>query len=181
MGTEQQWRTPPMVAMPVMLLMILAMMAAPCQAKAFTQRSFLDFISGAEAFQGDDGSAEGALIPAKPPVKPPAEPPATPPMKPPAKPPVKPPMKYPVRPAVVPTLLPPIYEPDGGPSDFPCPFGCMCQAKVMHCSGVGLKKVPANLPPGLLILDLQNNKISELRDGDFDGLKVLQVSSSSSD
>lgn len=39
----------------------------------------------------------------------------------------------------------------------------------------GLKNVPEKIPLDTILLDLQNNKISEIRENDFKGLKGLQV------
>lgn len=39
----------------------------------------------------------------------------------------------------------------------------------------GLDKVPKDLPPDTTLLDLQNNKITEIKDGDFKNLKNLHV------
>lgn len=40
---------------------------------------------------------------------------------------------------------------------------------------LGLEKVPKDLPPDTALLDLQNNKITEIKDGDFKNLKNLHV------
>lgn len=40
----------------------------------------------------------------------------------------------------------------------------------------GLDQVPKDLPSDTTLLDLQNNKITEIRDGDFKNLKDLHVS-----
>jgi len=36
--------------------------------------------------------------------------------------------------------------------------------------------VPKDLPPDTTLLDLQNNKITEIKEGDFKNLKNLHVS-----
>ncbi|XP_030624041.1 biglycan b [Chanos chanos] len=54
-----------------------------------------------------------------------------------------------------------------------CPFGCHCQLHVVQCSDLGLAEVPANIPTDTKLLDLQNNRISELRENDFKGLTNL--------
>lgn len=41
-----------------------------------------------------------------------------------------------------------------------------------------MKEVPKDLPPDTTLLDLQNNKITEIKDGDFKNLKSLHVSCS---
>lgn len=40
----------------------------------------------------------------------------------------------------------------------------------------GLEQVPKDLPPDTTLLDLQNNNIKEIKDGDFKNLKDLHVS-----
>ncbi|KAJ8360804.1 hypothetical protein SKAU_G00173290 [Synaphobranchus kaupii] len=58
--------------------------------------------------------------------------------------------------------------------DMPsCPFGCQCQLRVVQCSDLGLTAVPKNIPMDTKLLDLQNNKITELRENDFKGLSNL--------
>uniref|UniRef100_A0A8D2APR4 Decorin n=1 Tax=Sciurus vulgaris TaxID=55149 RepID=A0A8D2APR4_SCIVU len=56
-----------------------------------------------------------------------------------------------------------------------CPFRCQCHLRVVQCSDLGLDKVPRDLPPDTTLLDLQNNKITEIKDGDFKNLKNLHV------
>ncbi|XP_004675876.1 PREDICTED: decorin [Condylura cristata] len=56
-----------------------------------------------------------------------------------------------------------------------CPFRCQCHLRVVQCSDLGLDKVPKDLPPDTLLLDLQNNKITEINDGDFKNLKNLHT------
>lgn len=41
---------------------------------------------------------------------------------------------------------------------------------------LGLERVPKDLPPDTTLLDLQNNKITEIKEGDFKHLKNLHVS-----
>lgn len=41
---------------------------------------------------------------------------------------------------------------------------------------LGLERVPKDLPPDTTLLDLQNNKITEIKEGDFKNLKNLHVS-----
>ncbi|XP_029361857.1 biglycan b [Echeneis naucrates] len=60
--------------------------------------------------------------------------------------------------------------PSGGPI---CPFGCQCRLRVVQCSDLGLTEVPKNIPPDTKFLDLQNNRITELRENDFKGLTHL--------
>uniref|UniRef100_A0A9L0SRJ6 Asporin n=1 Tax=Equus caballus TaxID=9796 RepID=A0A9L0SRJ6_HORSE len=57
---------------------------------------------------------------------------------------------------------------------FPmCPFGCQCYSRVVHCSDLGLSSVPSNIPFDTRMLDLQNNKIKEIKENDFKGLTSL--------
>lgn len=56
-----------------------------------------------------------------------------------------------------------------------CPFRCQCHLRVVQCSDLGLDKVPKDLPPDTTLLDLQNNKITEIKDGDFKDLKNLHA------
>lgn len=54
-----------------------------------------------------------------------------------------------------------------------CPFGCHCHLRVVQCSDLGLTEVPKNIPRDTSLLDLQNNKITELKKDDFKGLSKL--------
>uniref|UniRef100_A0A3B3RYV6 Biglycan n=1 Tax=Paramormyrops kingsleyae TaxID=1676925 RepID=A0A3B3RYV6_9TELE len=67
------------------------------------------------------------------------------------------------------------FEPTVGViPEFPtCPFGCQCQHRVVQCSDLGLTAVPKNIPSDTKLLDLQNNKITELKENDFKGLSNL--------
>ncbi|XP_048880020.1 biglycan b [Brienomyrus brachyistius] len=67
------------------------------------------------------------------------------------------------------------FEPTVGViPEFPtCPFGCQCQHRVVQCSDLGLTAVPKNIPSDTKLLDLQNNKITELKEKDFKGLSDL--------
>ncbi|NXK29170.1 PGS2 protein, partial [Arenaria interpres] len=56
-----------------------------------------------------------------------------------------------------------------------CPFRCQCHLRVVQCSDLGLEKVPKDLPPDTTLLDLQNNKITEIKEGDFKNLKNLHA------
>ncbi|KAJ6651577.1 hypothetical protein lerEdw1_020817 [Lerista edwardsae] len=73
-------------------------------------------------------------------------------------------------------------EPGSGGDVFPdppagpvCPFRCQCYLRVVQCSDLGLEQVPKDLPPDTTLLDLQNNKITEIKDGDFKNLKDLHA------
>ncbi|XP_065802937.1 asporin isoform X3 [Muntiacus reevesi] len=54
-----------------------------------------------------------------------------------------------------------------------CPFGCQCYSRVVHCSDLGLSSVPSNIPFDTRLIDLQNNKIKEIKENDFKGLTSL--------
>ncbi|XP_062989877.1 decorin [Elgaria multicarinata webbii] len=56
-----------------------------------------------------------------------------------------------------------------------CPFRCQCHLRVVQCSDLGLTQVPKDLPSDTTLLDLQNNKITEIKDGDFKNLKDLHA------
>ncbi|CAM4565303.1 unnamed protein product [Leuciscus chuanchicus] len=73
-----------------------------------------------------------------------------------------------------PPMQPPPFLPDGPDGPF-CPFRCQCHLRVAQCSDLGLKNVPEKIPLDTTLLDLQNNKISEIRENDFKGLKSLQT------
>ncbi|KAM8974307.1 decorin [Pelodytes ibericus] len=66
--------------------------------------------------------------------------------------------------------LPPL--PPTGPM---CPFRCQCHLRVVQCSDIGLEQVPKDIPPDTTLLDLQNNKITEIKDDDFKKLKNLHA------
>ncbi|XP_051282217.1 biglycan b [Dicentrarchus labrax] len=59
------------------------------------------------------------------------------------------------------------------PDTHMCPFGCHCQRSVVQCSDLGLTEVPKNIPRDTKFLDLQNNRITELKEDDFKGLTNL--------
>uniref|UniRef100_A0A8C2G945 Biglycan n=1 Tax=Cyprinus carpio TaxID=7962 RepID=A0A8C2G945_CYPCA len=54
-----------------------------------------------------------------------------------------------------------------------CPFGCHCQLNVVQCSDLSLTAVPMEIPRDTKLLDLQNNRITELKENDFKGLTNL--------
>ncbi|KAK7136806.1 hypothetical protein R3I93_016996 [Phoxinus phoxinus] len=54
-----------------------------------------------------------------------------------------------------------------------CPEGCRCSKKVLQCSDQGLTKVPKDIPANTLLVDLQNNDITEIKEDDFKGLDNL--------
>ncbi|MFT7814260.1 biglycan-like [Arapaima gigas] len=65
------------------------------------------------------------------------------------------------------------FEEFPGPEVPVCPFGCQCHLRIVQCSDLGLTAVPKNIPPDTKLLDLQNNKITELKENDFKGLSNL--------
>ncbi|XP_041047322.1 asporin-like isoform X4 [Carcharodon carcharias] len=56
---------------------------------------------------------------------------------------------------------------------FTCPLKCVCQVRVVQCSDAGLKSVPARIPKSTVMLDLQNNKITEIKETDLKNLPSL--------
>lgn len=54
-----------------------------------------------------------------------------------------------------------------------CPEWCRCSKKVLQCSDQGLTKVPKNIPANTVLIDLQNNDITEIKEDDFKGLDHL--------
>ncbi|XP_069798684.1 decorin-like [Narcine bancroftii] len=58
---------------------------------------------------------------------------------------------------------------------YACPARCRCHITVVQCSNLGLTKVPARILPDTTLLDLQNNKIRELKEKDFKNLKNLLI------
>ncbi|KAM9845796.1 decorin [Aulostomus maculatus] len=56
-----------------------------------------------------------------------------------------------------------------------CPFRCQCHLRVIQCSDLGLKEVPKDIPDDTTLLDLQNNKITEIKEDDFKNLKGLHA------
>ncbi|KAM4663172.1 biglycan [Discoglossus pictus] len=70
------------------------------------------------------------------------------------------------------TPFPALPTPPSSPGDL-CPFGCHCHLRVIQCSDLGLTSVPKNIPKDTTLLDLQNNKITEIKKDDFKGLTHL--------
>lgn len=54
-----------------------------------------------------------------------------------------------------------------------CPFGCQCSRRVVQCSDLGFISVPDNIPADTVMIDLQNNEITEIKENDFKGLDKL--------
>ncbi|XP_039617736.1 decorin [Polypterus senegalus] len=77
-------------------------------------------------------------------------------------------VKTPLRPVTLEPELPVFPEPV-------CPFRCQCHLRVIQCSDLGLIHVPDKIPTDTTLLDLQNNKITEIRENDFKELKVLHA------
>ncbi|TWW64725.1 II Dermatan sulfate proteoglycan [Takifugu flavidus] len=67
---------------------------------------------------------------------------------------------------------PPVFAMPAMPK---CPFRCQCHLRVVQCSDLGLKEVPEDIPDDTILLDLQNNKIAEIKENDFKNLKGLQT------
>uniref|UniRef100_A0AAY4DJF7 Decorin n=1 Tax=Denticeps clupeoides TaxID=299321 RepID=A0AAY4DJF7_9TELE len=71
---------------------------------------------------------------------------------------------------------PPVIPKDPSVPEGPvCPFRCQCHLRVVQCSDLGLKNVPEAIPADSTLLDLQNNKITEIRENDFKTLKGLHT------
>ncbi|KAI1731910.1 leucine rich repeat domain-containing protein [Ditylenchus destructor] len=56
-----------------------------------------------------------------------------------------------------------------------CPRQCACSQNTVICTGQQLKEVPKQIPPDTIRLDLQENKIPEIRRTDFAGLRQLKI------
>ncbi|XP_062842610.1 asporin [Trichomycterus rosablanca] len=54
-----------------------------------------------------------------------------------------------------------------------CPFGCQCFRRVVQCSDLGLTSVPRDIPADTIMIDLQNNDITEIKEDDFKNLDNL--------
>ncbi|KAG9345710.1 hypothetical protein JZ751_008854 [Albula glossodonta] len=73
------------------------------------------------------------------------------------------------------TLVEAVPSPPRAPDGPSCPFGCQCHLRVVQCSDLGLTSVPDKIPADTTLLDLQNNKISEIKESDFKTLKGLHA------
>ncbi|KAM7421998.1 hypothetical protein PAMA_010195 [Pampus argenteus] len=62
---------------------------------------------------------------------------------------------------------------DDDDDDDNCPASCHCSPKVVQCSDQGLISVPEKIPEDTVIIDLQNNDITEIKEDDFKGLHKL--------
>lgn len=54
-----------------------------------------------------------------------------------------------------------------------CPKGCHCWPRVMQCSDKGLISVPDKIAEDTVMIDLQNNDITDIGENDFKGLNKL--------
>uniref|UniRef100_A0A3Q3WRL8 LRRNT domain-containing protein n=1 Tax=Mola mola TaxID=94237 RepID=A0A3Q3WRL8_MOLML len=54
-----------------------------------------------------------------------------------------------------------------------CPAGCHCSPRVVQCSDQGQISVPEKIPEDTVLIDLQNNDITEIKEDDFKGLHKL--------
>eukprot|EP00066_Takifugu_rubripes_P007463 XP_003973043.1 PREDICTED: asporin [Takifugu rubripes] len=62
---------------------------------------------------------------------------------------------------------------DNYDEDENCPSGCHCSPKVLQCSDQGQISVPEKIAEDTMIIDLQNNDITEIKENDFIGLHKL--------
>lgn len=69
----------------------------------------------------------------------------------------------------------PFVPSTASPFEPHCPFRCQCHLRVVQCSDLGLEQVPKNIPSDTTLLDLQNNKITEIKENDFKHLKNLHA------
>uniref|UniRef100_A0A8L7YLJ6 Uncharacterized protein n=1 Tax=Brugia malayi TaxID=6279 RepID=A0A8L7YLJ6_BRUMA len=56
-----------------------------------------------------------------------------------------------------------------------CPHLCSCSQDTVICTGQGLLRIPSRIPPDTVRLDLQENKISEIRKNDLKALRRLKI------
>ncbi|CAL8336077.1 unnamed protein product [Lota lota] len=54
-----------------------------------------------------------------------------------------------------------------------CPAGCQCWPRVVQCSDQGLISIPGKIPEDTVMIDLQNNDITDINENDFKGLNKL--------
>ncbi|KAM4587623.1 asporin [Odontesthes bonariensis] len=54
-----------------------------------------------------------------------------------------------------------------------CPANCRCSPRVVQCSDEGLISVPEKIPEDTVMIDLQNNDITDIKEDDFKGLSKL--------
>ncbi|KAL3058133.1 hypothetical protein OYC64_010337 [Pagothenia borchgrevinki] len=57
--------------------------------------------------------------------------------------------------------------------DGNCPSDCRCSPRVVQCSDKRHISIPEKIPEDTVILDLQNNDITEIKENDFKGLNKL--------
>lgn len=65
------------------------------------------------------------------------------------------------------------HDDDDDYEDEDCPAGCRCSPRVIQCSDQGLISVPEKIPEDTVMIDLQNNDITEIKENDFKGLDKL--------
>uniref|UniRef100_UPI00358E575C biglycan-like n=1 Tax=Myxine glutinosa TaxID=7769 RepID=UPI00358E575C len=70
---------------------------------------------------------------------------------------------------------PPKPQPPPAMPDGTCPFACQCTLRVVQCSDLGLETIPQDIPTDTRLFDLQNNKITEIKQNDFKGLVVMHT------
>uniref|UniRef100_A0A914H9P7 Uncharacterized protein n=1 Tax=Globodera rostochiensis TaxID=31243 RepID=A0A914H9P7_GLORO len=61
------------------------------------------------------------------------------------------------------------------PTSPRCPHRCSCAHSTVICAALALNQVPTGIPSGTTRLDLQENRIHQIRLGDFDGLSALRT------
>ncbi|XP_069567395.1 asporin [Brachyistius frenatus] len=62
---------------------------------------------------------------------------------------------------------------DDDDDDDDCPANCRCTPRVLQCSDQGLISIPEKIPEDSVMIDLQNNDITEIKEDDFKGLSKL--------
>ncbi|XP_019736247.1 amphoterin-induced protein 3 [Hippocampus comes] len=53
--------------------------------------------------------------------------------------------------------------------------GCLRAADILSCAGLGLDRLPADVPASVVTLDLSHNRLAALRGGSFEGLLRLHT------
>lgn len=65
------------------------------------------------------------------------------------------------------------HDDDYDDEDENCPTNCHCSPGVVQCSDQGLIAVPEKIPEDTVMIDLQNNDITDIKEDDFKGLSKL--------